>query len=142
MGKTFGLGGIALEEPESTGDYREMLVEKHHAASQDFDKLAVTLAGGALGLSVTFIHDIAPNPRHGWVVLIAWASLTVSLVFVFLSLLTSQDAIRDLIEKMDKESDPIKLGPGARRTLSLNIGAAITLVVGLAFLVIFALVNL
>ena len=127
---------------ESTEQYRNMLVEKSYAASQDFDKLTVTLSGGALALSLTFIHDIAPHPRQLWLAGTAWFLLALSLVFIFFSLFMSQKAIRDMIDQLDAGTDPGRLGPAATWTVGLNIASAATLVLGLVFLAAFALINL
>lgn len=51
-------------------DERRWLRQADHTASRDFDKAIMTLAAGALGVSIAFVHDIAPDPVHvswlGW----------------------------------------------------------------------------
>ncbi len=44
--------------------YREKFEGYAATAQRDFDRIIATLAGGALGLSVTFIHDLSPAPEH------------------------------------------------------------------------------
>jgi hypothetical protein len=76
--------------------YRDWLVQADHDASRDYDKTVLTLATGALALSVTFAHDIAPHPVSGSTLLLAaaWVLLTISLAAMLFSLITSQAALR------------------------------------------------
>jgi hypothetical protein len=73
--------------------YRDWLVKAHHVASQDFDKALMALSGGALGISLAFIHDVALHPhRKGWLE-VSWGSLAASLLLILVSFLTSQSAL-------------------------------------------------
>ena len=137
--------------------HRDWLVSAHHTASQDFDKAVMTLAGGALGVSITFIHEIAPHPKHhGWLAT-AWTLLALSLLLVFVSYLASQRVLEHEIDNCDdaisraaaKESgDPDPPARQQRRdvagplTTFLNYASAVTFMSGVAFLVRFALYNL
>ncbi len=53
-------------------DHRKHLVDALHTASRDYDRNLLTLAAGALGLSTTFVHNIASHPRYTWALLFAW----------------------------------------------------------------------
>ena len=120
--------------------WRQWLVEAHHSSSQDFDKAVMTLSGGALGLSITFVHDFAPKATHrallGW----SWGCFALSLLAILVSHLTSQDATLHEIKKLD---DPSTKGwaIGKGMTSFLNYVAALALVGGAVLLVIFALHN-
>jgi hypothetical protein len=121
---------------------RDWLVRAHHTASQDFDRAVIALAGGGLGISLAFVKDIAPNPIHIWLLAVAWLALASSLVLIFVSLLTSQGAILRQISDIDagrKYGERFDL-PGWLTT-GVNIGSATTFVLGVVFLVIFALYN-
>jgi hypothetical protein len=122
--------------------YRDRLLNAHHAASQDFDKALMTLAGGALGISLAFIHDVAPHPHHrGWLE-VSWGSLSFSLLLILVSFLTSQSALLGTISRHEKGvANPHRHG-FARATLGLNWFSAMSFVVGVACLVGFALYNL
>jgi hypothetical protein len=122
--------------------YRETLVESHHTASQDFDKAIMTLAGGGLGLSIAFIHEVAPHPEHLWAVGIAWGLLTASLLLIVFSFLTSQGAILARIAEIDKRPTTRTQSSFGRLTLWLNIFSAGAFVIAVAFLVLFALYNI
>jgi hypothetical protein len=137
--------------------HRDWLVNAHHTASQDFDKAVMTLAAGALAISITFIHEIAPHPTHHRWLATSWLFLAISLLLVFVSYLASQrvleheigncdDAIaRAIAEERGETSPPTQ--PSKRDiagplTTCLNYGAAGTFVIGVVLLVRFALYNL
>jgi len=68
-----------------------------------YDKWILTLAGGALGLSITFIEKIAANPSFHTLVWLklAWAFLVFALLAALISLITSQSAIRENRRELD-----------------------------------------
>jgi hypothetical protein len=130
------------EEPEPvTTDYRATLVAAHQKSSEAYDKAVMTLAGGALGISVTFVHDIAPNPKHtGWLSW-SWVFFAISLALIFVSFLASQYAIgRRIKEWDDKKVFPWNLWGMATRFLNLLSGAAF--IAGVICLVRFAALNI
>jgi hypothetical protein len=45
--------------------YREWLVKTDHSASEAYDKAVMTLSGGALAISISFVREIAPSPLEG-----------------------------------------------------------------------------
>jgi len=123
--------------------YRDWLVKAHHTASQDFDRAVMTLAGGGLGISIAFVRDIAPHPVHKWMLAFGLSAFTLSLVCVFISLLTSQATSLRMIEGIDANREPSEQFdvPGWMTDL-LNRLAAAFLVLGVGFVVLFALYNL
>lgn len=81
-------------------DERRALVEAEKSGSQQFDKAILTLAAGALAISLTFIKNIAPHPKD-WTIyflLASWIGFIISLVCTLCSFLTSQAAFRKQIE--------------------------------------------
>jgi hypothetical protein len=121
--------------------YREVLVEKHHQATLDFDRAVFVLAGGALGLSITFIHDIAPDPTHKAWLSVAWGSFALALLSTFVSYLTSQGVLLRRIDDIDKGRAHERSWYGYVTT-GLNLCAALFVFVGFVCLVRFALYNL
>jgi hypothetical protein len=132
-------------------------VTAHHTASQDFDKAIMTLAAGALGLSITFIHEIAPKPTHHRWLATSWGLLAASLLLVFVSYLASQrvlmheigDCDEAIAKALAKERDEPAPAPRQKKrdlagplTTWLNYLAAGVFVTGVALLVRFALYNL
>jgi hypothetical protein len=124
--------------PQRT-DERARLTALHEKATEAFDRAVMTLSGGALAVSITFIHDVAPHPRHKWVLGISWACFAASLLVILLSFLTSERAIVRMVGQLDDDVDRISR---EHWTDWLNWGAAGAFILGVVFLVIFAWLNL
>lgn len=142
-----------MEEPQpvepSSGSeelaaYRDWLVKVEHEASKDFDKAVMTLAAGALGISIAFVRYVAPTPVSGstvWLGL-SWTLFALSLVAILVSFLTSQFDLRRAVKEIDDGTiDADRPGEFYYFTFAMNITAAASFVLGVAFLVVFALLN-
>lgn len=128
---------------EEQQEHRRHLVEALHAASQDFDRAIMTLAAGALGLSIVFVHNVAPEPKRtsllGW----SWGLFAFSLLAIVISFLTSQAALRWEIDHFtDRERGEYPGGNAGRATSILNIAAGGSFILGVLTLAWFAFVNL
>lgn len=123
---------------------RQWLLKADHEASRDFDKAIMTLAAGALGVSIAFVHNVAPNPIHVAWLAWAWMLFAGSLVLILASFLTSQHALRREMQTLagQGEQDQRPGGWLGTSTVLLNWGAAGALVAGVVALVVFALLNL
>src|SRR5690242_21126930 len=116
---------------------RAMLVEAHQKSSEAYDKALMTLAGGALAVSITFIHDVAPQPKHkGWIAT-SWGLFSASLLAVVLSFIASQHSILRQIYQLDKR-DVFRWNLAGKSTSLLNYIAGGTFIAGVACLVRFA----
>jgi uncharacterized membrane protein YjfL (UPF0719 family) len=123
-------------------EHRDWLVRTHHTASRDFDKAVMTLAGGALGISVAFIHDVAPHPHKRGLLAVAWGLLALSLLLILISFLTSQRTLLNEIDAVDnRQSSPVPDRAGSM-TDYLNWSSAAAFILGVVFVVAFALYNL
>src|SRR5262249_49979534 len=131
-----------IRESSTPGGEREQLVEAHHVASRDFDRTVTSLAGGALALSVTFIHGIARHPEHTWTLVTAWLALGLSLLLILLSFMTSQAGLLRRIEAIDASMAESQETRYFRATNMLNFGAAAGLVIGFGFLAAFSFSNI
>jgi hypothetical protein len=130
-----------MSSSSSSGDkWRERLVQAHYEGSQSYDKAVMTLAGGALGVSLAFIRDIAPRPRHEWVLVVTWSFLTVSLLLIFASLMTSQKGLLNSIKELDEKK--VTGGGAGKATGWLNVVAGASFGVGVGFLAAFTVANL
>lgn len=126
--------------------YRNWLVQTEHKASVAFDRAVMTLSGGALAISLTFINDVIVSPQPGSVILLAlaWGCLALSIGFILTSMLTSQRALRKAIIQVDT-NQIYKEKPGgllARLTNWLNIAACLAFILGIALLAWFAIANM
>ena len=115
-----------------------------------YDKWLLTLSGGALGLSITFIEKISKNPTKDtfiWL-LISWGFLVCSLLFTLLSLITSQSAIRENRKELEsvyyEENTEEHSSPKwfTRLTNLLNWSSLFLFILGVAFLCIFSFINI
>jgi hypothetical protein len=78
-------------------EYRKLLEQCETEATSEFDKTTVTLSGGALGIALAFLKDIAPTaPKWAVLCLLAPALLGLvgSLLGVLLSLMSSMKSMR------------------------------------------------
>lgn len=131
---------------------RRKAIENHVAESQSYDKLLITLATGAFGLSFTFIKLITPNPALGtiWILAVAWASLIISILGSLFGRLFSQNAHRRSWENLDlqykavqEEEDFPELKNGWNKFVRrANWTSAIFFVVGVIMLTVFATINI
>jgi hypothetical protein len=132
-------------------DERKILIELESRSAQGFDTAVISLSGGALALSISFINQIAGRvPRFKWLLIVAWSSLVFSLIAMTVSHLTSQKAMRKQREIIDQEQDDegTETGEGVNETAYsgmtdfLNYAALATLLIGLGSLAAFAFLNL
>ena len=101
----------------------------------------MTLAGGALGISLAFVHQVASNPTHKNWLAVSWGLLALSLLLIFGSFLASQQTILREIRLRDKRKVWRWDIPGwATTTLNVTSGAAF--IMGVVCLVWFAWLNI
>jgi hypothetical protein len=117
---------------------RKRLTDLHEKATDSFDRAVMTLSGGALGVSIAFIHNVAPHPKDKWAIGTSWALFAASLLLILLSFLTSERAIIRMVAQHDGGTEEI---PRGQLTDYLNWASASAFVIGVIFLVSFALVN-
>ena len=69
--------------------YREGLVETQRSLNESYDKLIITLSGGSLALSVTFLKDIIGSNEisNPFLLLIAWGLFVLSLTSILSEIL-------------------------------------------------------
>lgn len=109
------------------------------ASFDTFDKLVVSLSGGALALSITFIGDIVDSAEPsgtGWA-FFGWAMLVTSLVTSTWSHLKSARMSLQIAAQQEAKAQAI-----GRTVARLNAAALGALAAGLAALAMFAAMNL
>jgi hypothetical protein len=120
--------------------YREVLVEAHRRSSEAYDKAVMTLSGGALAISLTFIHDVAPQPKHkGWIAW-SWGLLALSLLLILVSFVASQYAIGRQIREVDRLR-VLQWNLAGRMTAGLNFASGLAFIAGVTCMVRFAWFN-
>lgn len=130
-------------------DERKSLINAMFEESKLFDTHILTLASGALGLSLAFIRQIAPNPKALFILIIGWLCFCISICLTLCSILTSQDACKKQIEIIEEDLDDSneykkntnenKLTICVRR---LNILSIIFFITGVISIICFTIYNL
>ncbi len=127
-------------------EYRQQLITLEQKSVESFDKTVITLSGGALGLSLSFLKDIvAPTGAVQPILLmVACGSWAVSLTFVLFSFWLSAKAMRKTISQLD-DGTLDKQRPGGiwdRATGSLTFLGGVTFVFGVALMSYFIYLNI
>ena len=123
-------------------DYRREVRDLVVRSEAEYDRTLLTLAGGALTLSVAFARDIAgPDPRAWWSLMVAWALWAGSLACLLWSHFSSARAMRSVLDHVDGRGGAADGGKSGRATPLLNLIAGIAFVAGLAFFAIFVIQN-
>jgi len=91
-------------------EYREergKLLDVEQEQGRTYDKYLLTLSGGALGLSLTFIREIVPVGRAQWVwlILLAWLGLLATVLMVLRMMRLSQDGHETFRNILDEEAE-------------------------------------
>ena len=132
-------------------DERKSLIDIMLKESLAFDKAILTLASGALGLSLTFIRQIIPNIKNGTIHLLenAWISFGISILITLISFLTSIFACRKGIKILEgeyinenKNKKCKNINYLAIITTCLSILSIISFIIGTFFLASFSINNL
>lgn len=135
------------EEYQVYLEERKQLIAAERDTAQQFDKAILTLAAGALALSLTFITKIAPQPKSysKWFLIGAWILFCLSLLSTLISFLTSQVACREQRNILDEDilgKNTDKKNKYALWTNKLNWLSIISFILGVIFLLIFSGTNL
>ena len=99
--------------------YRDWILQAEQKAQDDFDKTVITLSGGAIGVSFTYVKDLLGGKFHASGFLVAaWLAWTLSVAVVLLSFYVSRLALDKTMEQVDDGTidDVMKRGdrPGGR----------------------------
>lgn len=117
-----------------------------------FDKAILTLASGALGLSLTFIRQIIPEgcePKYILTLIFSWIFFSLSIISTVLSFLTSVKACTKQIEILEIEFFNKINGESKDRknfyrkiTSFFNVCSIIFFIIGIFLLARFSILNL
>lgn len=135
-----------------------------HAASLEAagrsDRAVLTIATGALAVSIAFLDKIAaqPNPSSIFFLVGAWGFLVVAIISQLLALSSSQKACQCQIEILDSEydrylyaEDPAEAvrtqrdqesNPFLKRTLKYSAIALWSLIGGIVLMLVFSAINM
>lgn len=116
-------------------EFKKQVHQHYDALQLAYDRVVLTLAGGALALSITFVSQIARSAIDSWKLAWGWGFLLASLLFVALSYIPSIRAHRrELDGKPHRTLDLIADG--------FSMAAGPLLALGYGYLAWFAFTNL
>lgn len=127
---------------------RKLSIELEREAAHSFDQAMLTLSAGALGLSITFIRQVAPTTTHykEWLFR-AWGGFILALLAILVSFLVSQFALRRQRDILDLEYES-KLDARQQKNLPasitnlLNLVSIVFFIAGVISFTVFAAENL
>ena len=130
---------------EQLSAYRQSLITAEQTMQSEYDKAVMTLSGGALGISFTFLKDIVGTKglTHFPTLLAAWVLWGLSITFILASFFTSTKALRRAITDTDMHTIYMTLAKSgwATATKILNGLGGFCFFLGLLALVIFVANN-
>lgn len=142
-------GDEGTEDPGTIGSWTRGDTWKSSGvrATTSSDRQVLLLSAGALALSITFLHDIAPCPKAWtvWFLGAGWIGLVAAIVATVLSFRASSEAFLQQIRESDElyrtSKSPIVNEAAVLRTRMLTRIAAAGFGVGLSCLALFAVFN-
>ena len=128
-------------------DRRQELVNSKFKVAEDFDKALLTLSGGALGISMTFIKDIVIKPEHKWILVISWTCFGLSIIILLLGFHVCRKAYMQEIVSLDAIQEKSKKANNKKNLWSeatevANIFALVFFIIGLSSLATFIFINI
>lgn len=71
-------------------------------SAKSYDQTILTLSGGAVALSITFLEKLVHRPSVVWLLYVSWLCFGVAMLCTLYSLLASQRATHEEIRKLDQ----------------------------------------
>lgn len=133
---------------EQLREYRSFLIDAEQKAQERYDKTIITLSGGAIGISFSFVNNFIQGAAvHSWLLLGAWIAWGASITAVLASFYFSTLALRRTVNQIDDESTDIRSleTPGGQYTTVtkfLNAAGGSLFFVGVILLVAFVSQNI
>jgi hypothetical protein len=126
--------------------FREKLEQLQRESETSLDKAVLTLSGGALALSLTFLTNTSVAPDLVSRLNTSWTLLVVALLSSLLSYQTSAFAMETAIRRLDRGREsgtyPTIANFWDWLTFAFNSVAVLSLIVGVFFLVSYAVATL
>lgn len=125
---------------------RQASIELECKQAESFDRWILTLSGGALAITMTFVKEFAPSGGRVDVhyLLIGWASFAASMCSTLLSFLASQrghQRLRCILDEQFKRGSIDQSNHWGRMTAALNLLSMLLFFVGILCVAVFVLRN-
>ena len=125
--------------PEWNPDDVRRLHAIYERAHRDFDTAIRVLAGGALAISIAFVHNIAKHPDHTWLLAVALVLFAAALGMNLWSFLATAARTGRWLRLM-RDSQNLELTETVTIDL-MNWASMFSFLGGVIFLVLFAVLN-
>lgn len=140
-------------------EYRDLLEELRQKSEEAYDKTVLTLASGALGLSIAFLDKIVPpgEAAYRWLLYLSWSFWVLALLLAVASFALSSLSMSRAIDEYDARSDSAAADASSNGhhptagswssarintiTISASFFAGIFLLLGVCTMVLFAIMN-
>ena len=135
------------EEMETTRrhEYWKTLYEAEGVSQDSYDKTLITLSGGALGLSLTFVEKLvgAGDSKSEWLLVVAWTLWSLCLTTVLASFWLSQKALRRSLRVLSDGKSPEEAEKSRFSTLTewANGTSGVFFLLGLFAMIWFVFLN-
>lgn len=134
-----------MSENTDRSEYREFLIATQSKLNENYDKLVVTLSGGALALSMTFISDIVNLGQLSdeKLLLFSWGLFVLSIASILGEILFGIHAYKRAVRQLDSNEDASNIGGwfGFFSTCLQRL-AALSLLAGLITISYFVYLNM
>ena len=127
---------------------RAELLKRQSANADAYDRAVLTLSGGVLALSLSFIKDILPIGSIGWmgVLYASWVFLTLAALITVISFQVSNSALTREMEQirryyLEKDDSALRRTALALWVDRLNIASGVAFVGGVILTVTFVFLN-
>jgi len=145
---------------KSYTEQRRRLDDKALSITARYDQWLLTISGGALFVSLTFIEKISPSPEKWtiWILVLSWACLALALLLGFLAIHNSTRGLSAQVTILDREWDHFnettspenpegtqytpEENPFPSKIRNYNLWSLRLLIGGCAALVLFSSINL
>jgi hypothetical protein len=127
-------------------EYRQSLLNSEQQMQSEYDKAVMTLSGGALGISMTFLKDfvLQAGIQEGKYLIIAWIFWGLSIICTLSSFYSSTLAFRKAIRQTDENKIYSELQGGCFQWITnlLNASSGICFFLGVISFTVFAFYNI
>ena len=135
---------MASKQEIQDASYRSQLTDQESKSYEDYDKALLALSTGAIGVSIAFIKNVLgddPMKLPG-LMIASWWVWTGSILFLLISFVTSQLAMRQASEEFDRGDSRESLGGNYDNwTNRLNYAGGLCFFVGVILTMVFVTVN-
>ena len=85
-------------------EYRQKVWEDTKSGTENFDKYLLTFSSGALGLSLTFIKDVAPIGQAVWIpsLFVSWVAFLLCILVTLISFRISILALEGMLPHLNE----------------------------------------